>query len=88
MIWDFPLKDWIKLNLFYLGASKKHQIFRAKQWNRNLEKVFRQPVYNEKYEKIGYVKDIFGPINNPFISIKALSDQLFNTNVKVYTKLT
>jgi rRNA processing protein Gar1 len=81
-------RNWVKLNLFYIGKSKKHQIFRAKQWNRNLEKVFRQPVYNEKYEKVGYVKDIFGPIDFPFISIKALPDQHFDTNLKVYTKLT
>ena len=81
-------KNWVKLNLFYIGKSKKHQIFRAKQWNRNLEKIFRQPVYNEKYESIGYIKDIFGPINFPFISIKALPDQPFDTNVKVYIKLT
>ena len=80
-------KNWVKLNLFYIGKSKKHQIFRAKQWNRNLEKIFKQPVYNEKYEKIGYVKDIFGPINLPFISIKDLPDQQFDSKLKVYTKL-
>lgn len=81
-------KNWVKLNLFYIGKSKKHQIFRAKQWNSNLEKILKQPVYNEKYEKFGHIKDIFGPINVPFISIKTLSDQLFDQNIKVYTKLT
>ena len=81
-------KNWVKLNLFYIGKSKKHQIFRAKQWNSNLEKILKQPVYNEKYEKIGHIKDIFGPINVPFISIKTLPNQLFDHNVKVYTKLT
>ena len=80
-------KNWVKLNLFYIGKSKKHQIFRAKHWNNNFEKILKQPVYNEKYEKIGYIKDIFGPINVPFISIKALPNQLFDHNVKVYTKL-
>jgi len=81
-------KNWVKLNLFYVGKSKKHQIFRAKQWNSNLEKILKQPVYNEKYEKIGHIKDIFGPINLPFISIKTLLNQLFDHNIKVYTKLT
>ncbi|MFW9872680.1 MAG: hypothetical protein ACFFG0_06215 [Candidatus Thorarchaeota archaeon] len=81
-------KNWVKLNLFYIGKSKKHQIFRAKQWNSNLEKILKQPVYNEKYEKLGHIKDIFGPINVPFISIKALPNQQFDANVKVYTKLT
>ena len=81
-------KNWVKLNLFDIGKCKKHQIFRAKQWNSNFEKILKQPVYNEKYEKIGYIKDIFGPINIPFISIKALPNQLFDHNVKVYTKLT
>ena len=80
-------KNWVKLNLFYIGKSKKYQIFRAKQWNSNFEKILKQPVYNEKYEKIGYIKDIFGPINVPFISIKALPNQLFDRNVKVYTQL-
>ncbi|MFX1312894.1 MAG: hypothetical protein ACFFHD_09805 [Promethearchaeota archaeon] len=80
-------KNWVKLNLFYIGKSKKHQIFRAKQWNKNLEKIFRQQVYNEKYEKIGSIKDIFGPIDLPFISIKTLSDQSFEQNTKLYTKI-
>lgn len=81
-------KNWVKLNLFYIGKSKKHEIFRVKHWNSNLEKILKQPVYNEKYEKIGHIKDIFGPINVPFISIKTLPNQLFDHNVKVYTKLT
>ena len=81
-------KNWVTLNLFYIGKSKKHQIFRVKQWNSNLEKILKQPVYNEKYEKFGHIKDIFGPINVPFISIKTLPNQSFDQNVKVYTKLT
>ncbi|MFW9783367.1 MAG: hypothetical protein ACFFFB_13880 [Candidatus Heimdallarchaeota archaeon] len=80
-------KNWVRLNLFYIGESKKHQIFRAKQWNKSLEKIFNQPVYNEKYEKLGQVKDIFGPINLPFISIKTLPNQQIDSNVKFYTKL-
>ena len=82
-------KNWVKLNLFYIGQStKKHQIFRAKQWNKSLEKIFKNTIYNEKYEKIGYVKDIFGPIDLPFISIKTLLNQSFNPNEKFFTKIT
>jgi len=80
-------KNWVKLNLFYIGKSKKHQIFRAKQWNKSLERIFKQPVYNEKYEQIGNIKDIFGPINLPFISIKTLPNKLFEPNTKLYTKI-
>ncbi|UCD00559.1 MAG: hypothetical protein JSV23_06605 [Promethearchaeota archaeon] len=82
-------KNWVRLNLFYIGQStKKHQIFRAKQWNNNLERIFKQPIFNEKYEKIGYVKDIFGPIKLPFVSIKTLLNQTFSPNNKFFTKLT
>ncbi len=81
-------KNWVKLNLFHIGESnKQHQIFRAKNWNSNLEKIFKQPIFNEKYEKIGHIKDIFGPIKSPFISIKPLPDQAFNSNDKLYTKI-
>ncbi|MFX0104253.1 MAG: hypothetical protein ACFE75_02025 [Candidatus Hodarchaeota archaeon] len=81
-------KNWVKLNLFYIGQStKKHQIFQVKQWNNKLEGIFKQPVFNEKYEKIGYIKDIFGPIKLPFISIKALPNQPFNPNTKFFTKI-
>ena len=81
-------KNWVKLNLFYIGKSNKHQIFRAKQWNSNLEKILKRPVYNEKYKKIGYIKDIFGPINLPFISIKSLPNQRFDSIEKLYAKMT
>ncbi|MFX0141470.1 MAG: hypothetical protein ACFFDN_47975 [Candidatus Hodarchaeota archaeon] len=81
-------KNWVKLNLFYIGQStKKHQIFRAKQWNSKLEKIFKKPVFNEKYEKIGIIKDIFGPIKLPFISIKTLPNQELNSNNKFFTKI-
>ncbi|MCK4780570.1 MAG: hypothetical protein KAT57_10300 [Candidatus Lokiarchaeota archaeon] len=82
-------KNWVKLNLFYIGqSSKKHQIFRAKQWNKNLEQIMKNMIYNEKYEKIGYIKDIFGPMDLPFISIKTLLNQSFNPNEKFFTKIT
>ncbi|MFX1302333.1 MAG: hypothetical protein ACFFBV_00735 [Promethearchaeota archaeon] len=82
-------KNWVKLNLFYIGQSnKKHQIFRAKQWNNKLEKIFKQPVFNEEYTQVGYIKDIFGKIESPFISIKALPNQTFNPNTKFFVKVT
>ncbi|MDX1797452.1 MAG: hypothetical protein R3255_02270 [Candidatus Lokiarchaeia archaeon] len=81
-------KNWVKLNLYYLGkSSKNHQIFRAKQWNNILEQIIKNSVYNEKYEKIGFIKDVFGPIDFPFISIKTLSNQSFNPEDKIYTKI-
>ena len=81
-------KNWVKLNLFYIGQStKKHEIFRAKQWNKNLEKIIKKSIFNEKYEKVGFIKDVFGPIDSPFISIKTISNQVFNPNDKLFTKL-
>ncbi|MFX1410524.1 MAG: hypothetical protein ACFFA6_09240 [Promethearchaeota archaeon] len=82
------MKNWVKLNLFYVGKSKKHYIFRAKQWNLKFEKLIKKFIFNEKYEKIGYIKDIFGPIETPFLSIKAGLNQEFNPNDKFYAKLT
>jgi len=81
------LKNWVKLNLFYLGKSKKHLIFRSKQWNRNLEKIFKQSVFNEKYEEIGYIKEIFGPLKLPYISVKTLPGQNFNPTDEIYVKI-
>jgi len=81
------LKNWTKLSLFYIGRSKKHEIFRAKKWNRNLEKIIKKPVYNIDYEEIGRIKDIFGPIDLPFVSIKTASNQIFEKNSNLYIKL-
>jgi len=65
------VKKWVKLHLFYLGDSKKHIIFRSTQWSRGKdEKIFRKPVFDENYEKIGVIHDIFGPAEKPFISIR------------------
>jgi rRNA processing protein Gar1 len=80
-------KNWVKLNLFYIGKSKKHQIFRVRQWKKNLEKIFKRPIYDENYDLVGVVKDIFGPINLPFISIKTSQDHHFDPNTKFYSKL-
>ena len=80
------MRNWIKLNLYHLGSSKKqHQIFRAKKWNDGLERIFKKPVYNEKYEKVGDIKDIFGPKDLPFISIK--TTEMFNPTDVLYTKV-
>ena len=81
------LKGWVKLNLFYIGKSKKHQIFRVKQWNRNLEKIYHKPVFNKNYEEIGYIKEIFGPTKIPFISIKTLPNIELNPVNELYVKV-
>jgi rRNA processing protein Gar1 len=80
------LKNWVKLNLYYLGKSKKHQIFRFKRWDSSLEKVLKHTVFNEKYEEIGYIKEIFGPVKLPFISIKTLPGHVFNPDDVLYAK--
>jgi len=81
-------KKWVRLNLFYIGQSaKRHQIFRVNPWNSDLERMLKQPLYDENYKVVGSVKDIFGPINSPFISIKTLPNSQFNPNLKFYTKL-
>ena len=82
-------KKWVKLNLFYIGQSaKRHQIFRVNPWYSDLERILKQPLYDEKYKVVGLVKDIFGPIKSPFISIKTLPNSQFDPNLKFYTKLT
>jgi len=88
LLGDLLKKNWVKLNLFYIGKSlKNHQIFRAKQWNNKLEQIIKNSIYNEKYEKVGFIKDVFGPIDFPFISIKVLPNQSFNPDDKIYTKI-
>ena len=83
------MKNWTKLDLFYIGQSKKHQIFRAKKWSRDLEKILKKPIFNENYDQIGHIKDIFGPVHMPFVSIKTLSNQEFNSNesLNLYVKV-
>ncbi len=80
---------WIKINLLHVGQSKKHfYIFRAKKWNTKLENILKKQVFNEEYEKIGYIKDIFGPIDHPFISVKPLTNKKmsFNINNEFYIR--
>ncbi|TFF88366.1 MAG: hypothetical protein EU550_01410 [Promethearchaeota archaeon] len=86
--------SWVKLNFFIpIGrSSKNHYIYRSKKWNKKYEKIFKKPVFNENYSKIGYIKDIFGPIDSPFISIKSFSkkelpDSKFNPDQKLYVKI-
>jgi len=82
------LKGWVRLDFYYLGKSKKHEIFRAKKWIKGKdERIFRKPVYNQKYEKIGYIKEIFGPVRKPFISIKTEPEKEFNPKRNLYVKV-
>lgn len=81
------MKNWIKLNLFYLGKSKKHHIFRVKKWNKNFEIVFHKSIFNESYKEIGVIKEIFGPIKLPFISVKASPNQQFSLDNQFYIKI-
>jgi rRNA processing protein Gar1 len=81
------LKNWVKLNLFYLGKSKKYQIFRAKQWNKALEKIVNKPLFTESYEEIGYIKEVFGPVDLPFISVKPTLNYQFSSQNKCYVKI-
>lgn len=84
---------WFKLNYIPIGRSSKgHIIIRSKKWNEENEKIFKRPVFNENYNKIGFIKDIFGPVNSPFISIKytskkEVSDSEFDPSQKLYVKI-
>ncbi|MBD3215430.1 MAG: hypothetical protein GF311_22665 [Candidatus Lokiarchaeota archaeon] len=80
--------NWHKLNLFHLGFSaKNHAIFRATKWNKKLEAIIKKPIFNEEYEKIGFILDIFGPHSNPFISIKPEPNIEIGKNNKFYVKV-
>lgn len=60
---------WLKLNINYIGASKKSQIFRSKKFQEG-QYTFNYPVYDKKMNKIGRIKDIFGPVVMPYISVQ------------------
>ena len=81
------MKNWVKLDLFYLGRSKKNQIFRARQWNKALEKIVNRPLFTESYQEIGNIKEIFGPVDLPFISVKTTSNYQFSSQDKCYVKI-
>ncbi|TFG08308.1 MAG: hypothetical protein EU539_02815 [Promethearchaeota archaeon] len=70
-----------------MGKSKKHHIFKAKRWSTDFEKIYKKPVFNKEYKKLGQVKEIFGPINLPFISIKTLKNEEFNPDNEIYVKV-
>jgi len=74
------------LNLIYQGQSKKHAIFRAKGWDKKLERVLKKPIFSEEYDKIGKIHDIFGPVKVPFISVK-IDKENFNPQGNFYVKL-
>ena len=44
-------------------------------------------VFTEDYEEIGSIREIFGPINLPFVSIRLTPDKAFDPNCKLYAKL-
>jgi rRNA processing protein Gar1 len=81
------LQKYVKLNLFYLGKSKKHHIFRAKKWTTDLEKITNKAIFTEDFKEIGFIKEIFGPITIPFISMKIVPETKFNPNDKFYAKM-
>ena len=60
---------WRKLNINYIGASKKNQIFRSKKFKEG-QYTINNPVYNKEMNKIGRIKDIFGPVSMPFVSVQ------------------
>ncbi len=84
----FFIQKYIKLNLFYLGESKKHHIFRAKnKWTKDLEKITNKAVFTEEFKEIGFIKEIFGPIALPFISMKIIPETKFNPDDNLYAKM-
>jgi rRNA processing protein Gar1 len=81
------LQKYIKLNLFYLGKSKKHHIFRAKKWTKDLEKITNKAIFTEDFKEIGFIKEIFGPITIPYISMKIIPETKFNPSDNLYAKM-
>ena len=81
------MQKFIKLNLYYLGTSKKHEIFRTKKWNKTLEKITNRSVFTEEFEEIGKIIEIFGPEELPFISMKISPNKEFNPNDNLYAKM-
>ena len=81
------MQKYVKLNLFYLGKSKKHHIFRAKKWTKDLEKITNKAIFTEDFKEIGFIKEIFGPITIPFISMNIIPETKFNPNDNLYAKM-
>ena len=80
------MQKYIKLNLYYLGESKKHHIFRTRVWNKTLEKITNRSVFTEEFEEIGKIIEIFGPEELPFISMKS-SKKEFKPDNNLYAKM-
>lgn len=88
MFTEYAMKNWVSLKFHYLGQSNsKNHIFRAKRWINKFERIFKKAVFNEKYQKIGRVHDIFGPAQAPYISVKITSPKEFSPHVKLYIKM-
>jgi len=82
------LLKYIKLNLYYLGESKKHKIFRTKnKLDKSLEKITNRPVFTEEFDEIGKIIEIFGPEELPFISMKISPKKEFDPNGNLYAKM-
>lgn len=64
-----PYMTWIKLNLNFIGTSKKNQIFRSRGFKKGQFNIY-SPVFDKKMNMIGHIKDIFGPVDMPFVSIQ------------------
>lgn len=82
--------DWINLNVQYIGPSKKNYIFRAPKFTLGQFNI-NGPVFDKELNKIGKIKDIFGPVQRPYISIqtdpqKKQTDLDLGTS-PLYTKL-
>jgi len=44
-------------------------------------------MFTEEYKEIGYIKEIFGPVKSPFISVKKISNIKFDPTSKMYVKM-
>jgi rRNA processing protein Gar1 len=79
--------NWYKVSLIHVGVSNKdHSIFRAINWNPELEKIIKKPLFTQEYKKIGTIIDIFGPIESPFISVKTAEPEEISLSNKYYVK--
>lgn len=67
-------------------SNKDHSIFRAIKWNKSLEKIIKKPLFTQEYKKIGFIIDIFGPVDTPFISVKPTQTHELSPNNKYYVK--
>lgn len=79
--------NWYKISLIHVGISNKgHSIFRAINWNQELEKIIKKPLFTQEYKKIGSIIDVFGPVDAPFISVKPTKQEKISPSNKYYVK--